>query len=160
MNLGSTNGAAYIVTGATGAAASDVKVQRVYCSNTRSGIYSLDNSNSKISLENVAGDYADAPAAASLNMTLKGLGCVHAVTAATAIYGTHWYDCFTSLTAGRVGLLMNEPTVLTAAQVTLANGAAFTAAVYTVNAKLTIINNNFAGLRDKVNSIIAALKAD
>lgn len=29
-----------------------------------------------------------------------------------------------------------------------------------VNAKLTIINNNFADLRDKVNAIIAALQAD
>jgi hypothetical protein len=37
-------------------------------------------------------------------------------------------NCFTSTTAGRIVVLMNEPTSLTTSQVTLSNGAAFTSA--------------------------------
>ena len=51
-----------------------------------------------------------------------------AYTAQTAVYGTHWSDHFTSATVGRIALVMNEPTVNTVSQVTLANGAAFTSA--------------------------------
>jgi len=65
---------------------------------------------------------------AVLNYSQKGTGGTLALTAQTAVYGTHWFDCYTSTTAGRIGLLMNEPTSLTATQVALTGGAAFTAA--------------------------------
>jgi hypothetical protein len=61
-----------------------------------------------------------------LNQTRTGMGSTGALDTQTAVYGTHWYDCFTSTTAGRVVLMMNEPTASTASQVSLANGAAFT----------------------------------
>lgn len=129
LNLGSASACGLIlVLGAAGAVA-DVKIQRVYCSNTRTGILTGDNSATRITLENVFGDYADAAdVAAILNMARKGIGGTLALTAQTSVYGTHWFDCFTSTTAGRIGLLMNEPSSLTTAQVTLANGAAFTSA--------------------------------
>jgi hypothetical protein len=56
------------------------------------------------------------------------MGGTGALTAQTSVYGTHWRDGFTSTTAGRIAILMNEPTAQTASQVTLANGAAFTSA--------------------------------
>jgi hypothetical protein len=88
-----------------------------------------DNSSKGLIMDNVFGDYADAAdVSAVLNMSQRGLGTTKALTAQTAIYGTHWIDYFTSTTAGRLAIVMNEPTADTASQVTLANGAAFTSA--------------------------------
>lgn len=129
LNLGTTNGTGLIYVLATGAAASDVKIQRVYCSNTRTGIMTGDNSSTRVTMENVFGDYADAAdVGAVLNYTRKGIGNTLALTAQTAVYGTHWVDYYTSTTAGRIAILMNEPTALTSSQVTLTGGSAFTAA--------------------------------
>jgi hypothetical protein len=61
-------------------------------------------------------------------MERKGMGGTGALTAQTSVYGTHWSDGFTSTTAGRIAILMNEPTARTTSQVTLANGANFTSA--------------------------------
>jgi hypothetical protein len=130
LNLGSANACGLIFTLATGAAAFNTKVQRVYCSNTRSsGIMTGDNSSKGLIIENVFGDYADATdVSAVLNMVQKGLGTTKALTGTQSIYGTHWVDYFTSTTAGRIAILMNEPTAQTLAQVALSGGAAFTSA--------------------------------
>jgi hypothetical protein len=110
------------------AAATDIYIQRVYCSGTRTNIMTADNSSKRVTEENVFGDYADAPLAAVLNFKRKGCGGVPAVTAQTSIYGTHFGDCFTSTTEGRVYLMMNEANSLTASLITLSGGAAFTSA--------------------------------
>ena len=102
--------------------------QRIYVSNTRTNTMTADNSCKNIVEKNVFGDYADAPLAAVLNLTRMGGGSTNAVTAQTAVYGTHWMDYFTSTTAGRLAIMMNEPTAQTTSQVTLSNGAAFTSA--------------------------------
>ena len=128
LSLGSANQSAYLLVGTTGAAARDIKVQRCYVSNTRTGLHTFDNSFSDIVYENVAGDYADAPVIASLNTTHKGVGATWSTTAQTSVYGTHWQDFFTSATAGRIGIAMNETTASTTSQVTLGNGAKFTSA--------------------------------
>ena len=129
LTMGSANicGLVYIL--GTGAAANNVKIQRVYCSGTRTGIMTGDNSSTKVVEENVFGDYADAAdVQAVLNFQRKGIGGTLALTAQTAVYGTHFADYFTSTTAGGLAILMNEPTALTSSQVTLGSGAAFTAA--------------------------------
>jgi hypothetical protein len=123
---GNFTGLIYVL--AASAAASDIKIQRVYCSGTRTNIMTADNSSNRVTEENVAGDYADAPLAAVLNLRRKAAGSVPAVTAQTSIYGTHFGDCFTSTTAGRIYLMMNEASSLTAALVSLSGGAAFTSA--------------------------------
>ena len=129
QTMGSANACGLIYVLGTGAAANNVKIQRVYCSNTRTGVMTGDNSSTIVTEENVFGDYADAAdVGAVLNYTRKGRGSTLALTAQTAVYGTHWADYFTSTTAGRIAILMNEPTALTTSQVTLENGAAFTAA--------------------------------
>lgn len=129
LSLGSANATGLIFTLAAGAAAINTKVQRVYCSNTRTGIMTGDNSSKGLIMENVFGDYADAAdVSAVLNMSQRGQGTTKALTAQTAIYGTHWMDYFTSTTAGRLAIVMNEATADTSDQVTLANGAAFTSA--------------------------------
>jgi hypothetical protein len=129
LSLGSTNATGLITVFAASAAASNVKVQRVYVANTRTGQLTADNSTTGVLFESVFGDYADAAdVAAILNFQRKSIGGTPALTAQVAIYGTHWFDCYTSATAGRIGLLMNEASASTTAQVTLTNGAAFTAA--------------------------------
>jgi hypothetical protein len=127
VTLGSTNGCGLIYSVAT--ACFDFKIQRVYCSNTRSGIMTGDNSCKGITEQNVFGDYADAAdVMACLNMTRRGMGGTGVLTAQVSVYGSHWIDLFTSTTVGRVGVLMNEATAETSAQVALSNGAAFTSA--------------------------------
>lgn len=129
LNLGSATACGLIFTLVAGAAAINTIVQRVYCSNTRTGIMTGDNSSKGLIMDNVFGDYADAAdVSAVLNMSQRGQGTTKALTAQTAIYGTHWLDYFTSTTAGRLAIVMNEPTADTSTQVTLANGAAFTSA--------------------------------
>ena len=129
VTLGSANACGLIYTLAAGAAATNVKVQRIYCSNTRTGVMTGDNSSKGVIEENVFGDYADAAdVAAVLEYSRKGRGTGLAYTAQTAVYGTHWSDHFTSTTVGRLAIVMNEPTTNTASQVSLTGGAAFTAA--------------------------------
>lgn len=129
LTMGSANACGLVYALAAGAAASNVKVQRVYVSSTRTGVMTGDNSSTGITEEHVFGDYADAvDVLACLNHVRKAMGGTGALTAQTAVYGTHWRDGFTSTTAGRIALLMNEATALTAAQVTLSGGAAFTSA--------------------------------
>lgn len=129
LNLGTTNACGLIYTIPAGGACFDIKIQRVYCSNTRTGRMTADNSSKGVTEENVWGDYADAvDVMAVLNMERKGMGGTGALTAQTSVYGTHWRDGFTSTTAGRIAILMNEPSSDTTTQVVLANGAAFTSA--------------------------------
>lgn len=128
LSLGSVNNAAYLFVLATWAAASDVKIQRCYVSNTRTWLWTWDNSSTRITLEKVFGDYADAPVTPTLNTLIKWNGATYALTAQTAVYGTHYHDYFTSTTAWRIAIVMNEATSLTSSQITLENNANFTSA--------------------------------
>jgi len=129
LSLGSANATGIILTLTATAAAVNTRMQRVYCSNTRTGMISADNSSKGLILDNVFGDYADASdVSVVINMTQRGLGTTKALTAQTSVYGTHWMDYFTSTTAGRIAIVMNEATADTTSQVTLSNGAAFTSA--------------------------------
>jgi hypothetical protein len=126
LSLGSANQTGTVCAIAAGAAASDVKLQRIFTSNTRTNLYSGDNSSTRITIENCMGDYADVPVNNMLNTICKGVGATPTYAAQTAVYGTHWFDHFTSATVGRVAILMNETTSLTSTQVALTGGAAFT----------------------------------
>ena len=128
LSLGSANQTGTLATLINGSAASDVKVQRCFVSNTRTNLITMDNSATRITLENVMGDYADVPVASGLNLIFKSVGATPTYAAQTAVYGTHWWDHFTSATVGRIAIVMNEPTTQTASQVALTNGAAFTSA--------------------------------
>jgi len=125
LTFGSANACGLVYTLLTNC--QNFKFQRIYVSNTRTGLMTGDNSCKNIIEENVFGDYADAvDVMAVLNHTRKGMGGTGALTAQVSVYGTHWRDGFTSTTAGRIAILMNEPTVETNSQVVLSNGAAFT----------------------------------
>jgi hypothetical protein len=126
VTLGSSNICGYPVVAT--ASCTDIKIQRVYCTSTRSGFFSGDNSLYRITIENCAGDYSDTDGIASNNMYQKACGFTNSLTASSAVYGTHWLDIFTGTTAGRFYLRMNETNAATTSQVTLTNGAKFTGA--------------------------------
>lgn len=124
-----------VILGLAGGALNGLKMQRIYVANTRlNGLYFgsatvPDNSSINWTLENCFSDYADAAdLGVILNLKRKGIGGVPSVAASASIYGTHFLDCHTSTTAGRLAILMNEPTAQTTAQVSLTGGAAFTSA--------------------------------
>jgi hypothetical protein len=110
LSLGSANQSAYLFALATGAAASNVKIQRCYVSNTRTGAWTGDNSSSNIQIENCKFDDADAPVVPMLNTVIKSVRATLPLTAQTSCYGTHFHDYFVSNTVGRVAIVMNEKT--------------------------------------------------
>lgn len=129
LNLGTTNASGIFLALATSAAASSTYVQRVYTVNSRTGFYSGDNSSTQLYMDNCYDDYANAvEVSPTLNMLQRGSANTKVYTAQQGVYGTHWIDHFQSTTAGRLVVLMNEPTSLTASQVLLENNAVFTSA--------------------------------
>ncbi len=129
LNLGSATACGLAVTFPTGAAATNTYIQRVYVQNTRTGFLTADNSSTKLWMDNCYDYYVNAvDVSAALNMLQRGNANTKAYTATQGVYGTHWIDHFQSTTAGRLVILMNEPTTLTASQVALTGGAAFTSA--------------------------------
>lgn len=93
-----------------------ITIKRVYVSNTRTGPYAFQNSDTNVLLEHVAGDAADTSVITALNAVAKNCLLTSATTGQTSVYGTHWITRFTSTTAGFAEVLCNEPTAGSAAQ--------------------------------------------
>jgi hypothetical protein len=100
----------------------NIKVKRVFLSNTRTGLYAFVNSDNNITVENCMGDYADTNAMAGLNAVVKGGGFTGSTTGQTSVYGTHWLTRFTSATAGFAEIVCNEPTASSATQCAATGG--------------------------------------
>jgi hypothetical protein len=100
----------------------NVKVQRCYMTPTRTGALSTTNSDKSSVYEHVYGDFADTITLADLNSHAKNCGGTNTVTGQASVYGTMFWDAFTSNTAGRLVLQMNEATTETAAYQTLVAG--------------------------------------
>ena len=78
------------------AASNNVKIKRCYTPHTRTNLYTSDNSSKNIILENVQGDAINAPLVAHLNGYTKGVYSIPPMTAQTSVYGSIWFDVFTS----------------------------------------------------------------
>ena len=76
----------------TGAAANNIKIQRIYAPHTRTNLFTSDNSSKNITMENVFSDYLNAPVFALLNGYMKNVSGIPAFTAQTAVYGTIWQN--------------------------------------------------------------------
>lgn len=127
LDFGTVNACGLIYVIPAAGACFDIKVQRVYVKNTRTGIMTADNSSKGIIEESVFGDYADAvDVMAVINMQRKGMGGTGALTAQTSVYGTHWMDQFTTGSTGKINILMNEPSTETSTYVSTSGGAGFT----------------------------------
>jgi hypothetical protein len=120
LNLGSANASGVIFNG--GGNNGGIRLQRLYCSNTRTGPYAFVNSDDGVDIRDVAGDYADTSVIASLNTQAWSVRLLGATTGQTSVYGTHWKSSFTSATVGKIEVLCNEPTTLTAAQCFVSSG--------------------------------------
>lgn len=118
--MGSANASGLIVNG--GGNNDGITLKRIYTSNSRTGPWAFLNSDTGILIENVNGDYADTSVMAGLNATIKGAGLTSATTGQVSVYGTHWRDLFTSLTAGKVEVVCNEPTSASASQCAITAG--------------------------------------
>lgn len=113
-NLGSANACGAIVE--SPGSNTGLRMQRLYASNTRTNPWILQNTDNDVIIDNVFGDYADNAAIASLNTIARGVALIGQTAGQTAVYGTHWKDSFTSATVGKIEILCNEPTALSAAQ--------------------------------------------
>jgi hypothetical protein len=109
-NMGSANASGVVAN--LGGNSSNLKLQRCYTVNARVGAATTTNSDTVAVLESVWADGADVQAIATLNAIAKGCRWSNTTTGQTAVYGTHWMDCFTSTTAGRIVVVCNEKTTL------------------------------------------------
>lgn len=127
LSGGSANNPAYIFVSAGNN--DTVKLQRIYMTPTRTGAISTINSDKNMTYEHVYGDMGDTMVVADLNSTVKNCGGTNTTTGQVSVYGTHFWDAFTSDTAGRVILSMNEPTAETTSLVSyVAGNPVFTSA--------------------------------
>jgi hypothetical protein len=129
-NLKFRNGGTYAapIGGATNAPANifvdggnndTVKVQNIYLTATRTGLYTSVNTSKNITFERVTGT-TGSTATASVNTLGKGLrSASNSVTGQASVYGTHFFDMFESDTAGRLWVAMNEPTAFSASYINL-----------------------------------------
>lgn len=120
LSGGSTNNPAYIFL--SGGNNNTIKFQRIYMSPTRTGAISTLNSDKNMVYEHVYGDMGDTMVVADLNSIVKNCGGTNTVTGQASVYGTHFWDAFTSDTTGRVILSLNEPTAETNSLVTIVAG--------------------------------------
>ncbi|MBT9137031.1 MAG: hypothetical protein DDT34_02117 [Firmicutes bacterium] len=80
---------------------------------TRTSAALMVNSTKNVLLEDVYGDFVDPITVDALNTTIRGGGGTNGVVGRASVYGSHFGSAFTSDTAGRVWLAMNEPTAAT-----------------------------------------------
>lgn len=108
-----------------------VRFQRIYLETVRANLFTAVNTSKNFLMENIHVPVGTVQTV--LNDTLlKGVrAAANSVAGAAAVYGTHWFDMFTSNTAGRIWLAFNEPTAFSADQyqaMSLGAGAGFTSA--------------------------------
>jgi len=86
------------------------KAQKIYITGTTSPVSTINNE-TQVIVRNVRGDLANTNLQFNaLNMDLRSTAGSNITTGQTAVYGTHFYDTFTSSTTGRILFLGNEPT--------------------------------------------------
>jgi hypothetical protein len=101
---------------------SDHLVRRCYTQNAATSLVSTVNSDIRVTMIDVRGDYADTLAIAALEFVGRGLSGVNTTTGQTSVYGTHFYDTFTSATTGRFVFIANEPTANTTSKLQIISG--------------------------------------
>lgn len=115
-----------------------VEIKRVYFKNLGTRFITSANSTKGLVIENCSGNYGTHTTCDALDGIFKGLAVSAADTAFTSVYGTIFYNLFTSATVGRVGLMFNEDTATYAPFVdktglTGASGFSATGALYMYN---------------------------
>lgn len=83
---------ANVVTAATGSAAKNLRVQRVYVDHTRGSVFSIDNTGTEILFEDVWGANHQTLSNASLNTRVRKTRGAISYIAQTGCYGSHFED--------------------------------------------------------------------
>lgn len=109
-----------------------IKMRRVYIVGV-SGYATVlgDSTTDGVQLDNVYVGYTGplAYTTGSQNLRVRGMRGIPSQGGSVSLaYGTHWLDFFTSATAGKFYIEMNDPSPATASLITLTGGAAFTGA--------------------------------
>lgn len=129
LSLGSANACNYVMIGVT-SDNTNLKLQRIYVSNARGGkLVESQAVDAGIIMESCWGTASDIIPVGSQETIYKSMYAGGAIpTSFTNVYGSHFYDVFTSATAGNIGLFLNEATENTSTYVTtsLAAGSGFT----------------------------------
>lgn len=88
-----------------------IELKRIYATRIATRLVTSINSTRGLILENCADEYAKTNTSFdALDGLIKGFAISAADTAYTSVYGTMFYNIFTSATVGRVGIAMNEET--------------------------------------------------
>lgn len=117
LDLGGLTGYGPYLNGVT-----NVKIRRVYLSNTRTQPFTTFVTSSFVDFKNFHADYADTMLINTISSTYKGVKFTNSTTPYSAVYGTHWVDYFLSSTTGAIVIHMNEATPTTTDQVTIVSG--------------------------------------
>lgn len=133
-NGGSANQTGVIV--AVNGGGSDHIIRRCYGQNLRTSVVSTVNSDTNIQIIDVRGDYADSLAINALNCSARALAATNSTTGAVAVYGSHFWDMFTSATTGRIVFCGNEPTSQTGLKLQTTAGTA----TYTSTGNVRLVN--------------------
>lgn len=99
-----------------------IKVQRAYLTPTRTSAIVTINSDYGNEFYDVYGDFADTATIAGIDHKVKKLGGTTTTTGQTSVYGTHFYDVFTSDTTGHLVLACNETTAASNSYITKVAG--------------------------------------
>jgi hypothetical protein len=91
-----------------------ITVRRMYAVNNRTDAVLFSNNVFSGLIENCSGTYATTTANTSNNTIFRGVGWLFSTTA--QLMGSHFYDGFTSATAGFLTVLLYEPTASTTDQ--------------------------------------------
>lgn len=113
-----------------GGVCTNLKAQRIFLEATRTNLYLDINTSKNFTFENVHGSVG-AVQTLSLNTLAKGIRATsNSVTGGAAVYGSHYFDMFTSDTTGRLWFAMNEQTAFSENNIetTFGVGAGFTSA--------------------------------
>lgn len=105
---GSSNAMLYAVNDAGNSLNTEIK--RVYFTSLGTRFVNGVNSSKGLVIENCSGNYGTNTTNDILDVITKGFGISAMDTAYTSVYGTIFYNIFTSATVGRVGLVFNEET--------------------------------------------------
>lgn len=107
----------------------DMTYKRIFVNNTRGALLNSANTSYNLTLESVMTNSTAVQSFVVNEMEIKGGRTAPFTSASTGVFGSIWYDFFTSDTLGKVTAVMHEPTEQTASQVEITNGnPQFTAA--------------------------------
>lgn len=120
LSAGSSNKPGYVWQGAGNEV--DISVQRCYLDDVRTLVCTAPNTTKGVLVEHCYGSTSLAQTMICLDGIYRNIKSLNTVSGQTSVYGTHWLDCFSSDSSGRIVLAFNEPTAGTASYITTVFG--------------------------------------